>query len=102
MTSLKEVAIGSTAKVELITGSDPTSERLLEMGITPGVLVTVIGARPRLPARIGSPGLPAFDPTQRRRPCCSLPVCWPALDVGWCHVDPSPLAPLTFSGSAPP
>jgi ferrous iron transport protein A len=46
VTSLKEVAIGSTAKVELITGSDPTSERLLEMGITPGVLVTVIGAAP--------------------------------------------------------
>ena len=46
MTSLKEVAIGSTAEVELITGSDLTSERLLEMGITPGVRVKVIGTAP--------------------------------------------------------
>ena len=37
---------GSTAEVELVTGSDPTSERLLEMGITPGVHVRVIGAAP--------------------------------------------------------
>jgi len=46
VTSLREIAIGSTAEVELITGSDPTSERLLEMGITPGVHVRVVGAAP--------------------------------------------------------
>lgn len=44
--SLKEIAIGSTAEVELVTGSDPTTERLLEMGITPGVQVRVVGAAP--------------------------------------------------------
>ena len=46
MTSLREIAVGSTAEVELITGSDPTSERLLEMGITPGVHVRVVGVAP--------------------------------------------------------
>jgi ferrous iron transport protein A len=46
VTSLREVAIGSTAEVELVTGSDSTSERLLEMGITPGVRVRVVGAAP--------------------------------------------------------
>ena len=46
MTSLREIAVGSTAEVELITGSDPTSERLLEMGITPGVHVRVFGVAP--------------------------------------------------------
>jgi ferrous iron transport protein A len=46
VTSLKEIAIGSTAEVELVTGSDSTSERLLEMGITPGVRVRGVGAAP--------------------------------------------------------
>ena len=46
VTSLREIAVGSTAEVELITGSDPTSERLLEMGITPGVHVRVVGVAP--------------------------------------------------------
>ena len=46
MTSLKEMVVGSSAEVEVVTGSDPTSERLLEMGITPGVRVKVVGAAP--------------------------------------------------------
>lgn len=44
--SLAEVAIGSTARVADVTGSDPTSLRLLEMGLTPGVQVRVVGSAP--------------------------------------------------------
>lgn len=44
--SLTEVAIGSTARVADVTGSDPTSLRLLEMGLTPGVQVRVVGSAP--------------------------------------------------------
>ena len=46
MTSLKEMAVGSSAEVEVVSGSDPTTERLLEMGLTPGVRVKVVGAAP--------------------------------------------------------
>lgn len=46
MTSLRELAVGSTAEVETVSGSDPTMERLLEMGITPGVSVRVVGTAP--------------------------------------------------------
>jgi Fe2+ transport system protein FeoA len=44
--SLAEVSIGSTACVADISGNDPTSLRLLEMGLTPGVQVRVVGAAP--------------------------------------------------------
>ena len=44
--SLAEVAIGSTARVADVTGADPTSLRLLEMGLTPGVHVRVVGSAP--------------------------------------------------------
>jgi ferrous iron transport protein A len=44
--SLAEVAIGSTARVADVSGSDPTSLRLLEMGLTPGVQVRVVGSAP--------------------------------------------------------
>lgn len=46
MTSLRELAVGSTAHVETVSGSDPTTERLLELGITPGVKVRVVGTAP--------------------------------------------------------
>jgi ferrous iron transport protein A len=46
MASLRDIAIGSSAEVALVAGGDPTAERLLEMGITPGVRVRVVGAAP--------------------------------------------------------
>ena len=46
VTSLAKVAIGSSAKVTLVTGTDPTAARLLEMGLTPGVNVKVVGTAP--------------------------------------------------------
>ncbi len=80
MTSLKEVAVGSTAEVEVVTGSDPTTERLLEMGITPGVHVKVVGTAPlgcplelevrgyRLSIRRNEAARVAVCPTLGRRP----------------------------------
>mgnify|MGYP006275049545 CR=1 FL=1 len=44
--SLEEVAIGSTARVTDVAGDDPTTLRLLEMGLTPGVNVRVVGTAP--------------------------------------------------------
>ena len=46
MRSLATVNIGSTAQVLDISGEDNTSLRLLEMGLTPGVEVTVVGTAP--------------------------------------------------------
>ena len=44
--SLEQVAVGATACVVEVAGSDTTSLRLLEMGLTPGVNVRVVGAAP--------------------------------------------------------
>ena len=46
MRSLATVNIGSTTHVLYISGEDNTSLRLLEMGLTPGVEVTVVGTAP--------------------------------------------------------
>jgi ferrous iron transport protein A len=46
MRSLATLNIGSTTKVVDISGEDSTSLRLLEMGLTPGVEVTVVSAAP--------------------------------------------------------
>ena len=46
MRSLATVNIGSTTQVLEISGEDKTSLRLLEMGLTPGVEVTVVGTAP--------------------------------------------------------
>jgi len=46
MLSLQEVAIGASARVRDVAGSDATSLRLLEMGLTPGVNVRVVGTAP--------------------------------------------------------
>lgn len=44
--ALHEVAVGASARVSDVTGCDSTSLRLLEMGLTPGVSVRVVGAAP--------------------------------------------------------
>jgi ferrous iron transport protein A len=46
MTSLETVTVGKSANVADITGDDATSLRLLEMGLTPGVQVTVVNTAP--------------------------------------------------------
>ena len=39
--TLKEVAVGSTAKVKKITGAGPLRRRIMDMGITKGVEIYV-------------------------------------------------------------
>ena len=46
MTALSELAIGSRGRVAGVSGSDEISIRLLEMGLTPGVEVALIGKAP--------------------------------------------------------
>jgi len=46
MPSLDSLPIGSSARVTAITGTDATSLRLLEMGLTPDVAVQVVGTAP--------------------------------------------------------
>lgn len=46
MTFLDQVAIGSSAHVAEVRGGDDMSLRLLEMGLTPGVEVRLIGRAP--------------------------------------------------------
>ncbi len=44
--SLEDLAVGSSARVAYVSGDDPTTLRLLEMGLTPGVYVRVVGTAP--------------------------------------------------------
>jgi ferrous iron transport protein A len=44
--TLAELAVGSGGKVARIAGVDEISVRLLEMGLTPGVGVRVLGVAP--------------------------------------------------------
>ncbi|NDC53438.1 MAG: iron transporter [Planctomycetia bacterium] len=44
--SLEQVGVGQTAAVADVPGADPISLRLLEMGLTPGIEVAVVGAAP--------------------------------------------------------
>jgi ferrous iron transport protein A len=44
--SLAEAAVGSTARVADVAGDDAVAIRLLEMGVTPGVTVRVVGQAP--------------------------------------------------------
>jgi ferrous iron transport protein A len=44
--SLEDLAVGSSARVADVSGDDPTTLRLLEMGLTPGVYVRVVGTAP--------------------------------------------------------
>ncbi len=46
MTRLSELKVGHSGRVTAVGGSDEISSRLLEMGIVPGVLVTIIGEAP--------------------------------------------------------
>jgi ferrous iron transport protein A len=43
---LADLAIGARARVSSILGSDELSVRLLEMGLTPGVEVSLVGTAP--------------------------------------------------------
>ena len=46
MTTLAQLAVGSRAKVASIAGTDELSCRLMEMGLTPGVELRVVGVAP--------------------------------------------------------
>ena len=46
MTRLSEFEVGGRGRVLAVHGDDPVSLRLLEMGVTAGVHVEVIGAAP--------------------------------------------------------
>ena len=46
MTVLADLPVGARARVSLVSGSDDLSMRLLEMGLTPGVEVAVVGVAP--------------------------------------------------------
>jgi ferrous iron transport protein A len=43
---LNELAIGDQARVTQVTGADDISARLLEMGLTPGVSLALLGVAP--------------------------------------------------------
>jgi len=44
--ALDGLTVGSVARVRDVTGTDPTTIRLLEMGLTPGVEVRLVGRAP--------------------------------------------------------
>ena len=46
MTVLADLPVGARARVSLVSGSADLSMRLLEMGLTPGVEVAVVGMAP--------------------------------------------------------
>ncbi len=46
MTFLDRVSIGASARVAGVHGGDDTALRLLEMGLTPGIDVRVVGTAP--------------------------------------------------------
>lgn len=46
MTRLYELPPGGTAQVLSVNGADEITMRLLEMGLTPGVSIVLIGAAP--------------------------------------------------------
>ena len=46
MTKLSELKVGTPSKVVRIDGADEIAFRLLEMGLTPGVSISLVGAAP--------------------------------------------------------
>jgi ferrous iron transport protein A len=46
LTLLAELPLGSSARVLTVTGNDQISLRLMEMGITPGVDLSIVGTAP--------------------------------------------------------
>jgi Fe2+ transport system protein FeoA len=43
---LAELAVGGSGRVLAVEGTDDVSQRLMEMGLTPGVEVAVLGVAP--------------------------------------------------------
>jgi ferrous iron transport protein A len=46
VTSLSQLKVGDTARVVSVAGQDETAVRLMEMGLTPGVEVQLLGTAP--------------------------------------------------------
>ena len=46
MTALAELRVGERARVTKVAGVDEISLRLMEMGLTPGATVTLLGTAP--------------------------------------------------------
>lgn len=46
MSTLADLKVGDTARVSSVEGDDEVSQRLLEMGLTPGVELAVVGVAP--------------------------------------------------------
>lgn len=46
MVSLDDVSVGAIVTVDDVRGADPVAIRLLEMGLTPGVEVRLVGRAP--------------------------------------------------------
>ena len=46
MASLDDVPVGSTVRVQDVAGGDQVAIRLLEMGVTPGVEIRLVGKAP--------------------------------------------------------
>jgi ferrous iron transport protein A len=46
VSALADLAVGARARVSQVTGADELSMRLMEMGLTPGVEVAVVGVAP--------------------------------------------------------
>lgn len=44
--TLAELALGAGARVRNIAGTDEVAHRLLEMGLTPGASLTIVGTAP--------------------------------------------------------
>jgi ferrous iron transport protein A len=44
--SLDDVSVGSTVRVRDVAGGDAVAMRLLEMGVTPGVEIRLVGKAP--------------------------------------------------------
>jgi len=46
LTTLAQLAVGACGKIVNVRGEDQISSRLLEMGLTPGALVQLLGTAP--------------------------------------------------------
>jgi ferrous iron transport protein A len=46
VTTLAQLAVGAGGKIVKVTGGDQISSRLLEMGLTPGAQVQLLGSAP--------------------------------------------------------
>jgi ferrous iron transport protein A len=46
VSTLAELSVGQQARVAAVEGTDDVSQRLMEMGLTPGTLVRLLGRAP--------------------------------------------------------